>query len=256
MTTYRPVTMAAAAVLALVASLASAQAAEVRLTSTIGVKALVETLAPGYERASGNKLVITWGVANVLKGKLEAGAPFDVAILTGEVVDALVKDGKIATASRVEIARSGVGVGVRQGEVEPDIASVDAFKRALLAAKSVCYSKKGASGLYAASLMDRLGIAAAMRPKTLLAEGGVRAEDFLLDGRCALSIQQVSEIVPVKGVALVGSVPAELQTITAFAAGIAAGARPAAATAADGFIKFLTSPAAAKIITANGMKPG
>jgi molybdate transport system substrate-binding protein len=254
MTAYRPIAIAAAAALALAASLAGAQAAEIRLTSTIGVKAVVETLAPEFERATGNKLAITWGVANVLEGQLAAGAPFDVTILTGTVLDALVKDGKIAAASRTEIARSGVGVGMRAGGAKPDIASVDAFKRAMLAAKSVCYSKEGASGVYAASVMARLGIAAAMRPKTILATGSTHAEDFLLDGKCELSIQQVSEIVPVSGVELVGPLPGGLQTITAFAAGTAANT-PVEAAAED-FIKFLTSPAAAKVIAAKGLKAG
>ncbi len=254
MTRHWPI--AAAAACLLLAPLAGARAAEVELTSTIGVKAVVETLAPEFERASGNKLVIAWGVANVLKGQLEAGAPFDVTILTGPVLDALIKDGKVAAASRTEIARSGAGVGMLKGGAKPDISSVEAFKRAMLAAKSVCYSEKGASGVYAAGVMERLGIAAAMKPKTVLSAGTVRSEDLLLNGQCELSIQQVSEIVPVAGVELVGPMPAELQAITEFAAGIGTNAKAEAVEAAKAFLKFLTSPEATKVIKATGMEPG
>jgi len=253
MARHRAIAAAAAAFL-LLAPHAGARAAEVQLTTTIGVKSVVEALAPEYERASGNKLAITWGLANVLKGQLEAGAAFDVTILTAPALDALIKGGTVAAGSRTVIARSAVGLGVRKGGAKPDIASAEAFKGAMLAAKSVCYSEKGVSGVYAASLMDRLGIAAAMRPKTILATGDVRAEELLLDGKCEFSIQQVSEIAPVAGVELAAPLPAELQMITEFAAGIAAKAR--ATEGAKAFLKFLTSPEAAKAIRAAGMEPG
>jgi len=228
------------------------RAAEIQVTSSVGVQGVLDTLVPGFEQSTGNKLVIDFGLANVLKAKLADGAPFDVAILTGPAIDALITAGKIVPATRTDLAHSGVGVGIRKGAAKPDIGTEDAFKRTMLAAKSVCYSEKGVSGIYAASVMEKLGIAQQMKPKTTLATGSVA--DLVAKGACELGIQQVSEIVPVAALELVGPLPSALQSFTTFTMGIGTGAKdPAAATA---LVKFLTSPPAITVIKANGMDPG
>jgi molybdate transport system substrate-binding protein len=231
---------------------AGVQAGDIHVASSVGVQGVLDSLVPGFEQTSGNKLVIDFGLANLLKEKLAGGAPFDVAILTGPAIDALITAGKIVPATRTDLARSGVGVGIRKGAAKPDIGTEDAFKRTLLAAKSVCYSKEGVSGIYAASVIDKLGIAQPMKPKTTLATGSVA--DLVATGACELGIQQVSEIVPVAGIELVGPLPSALQSFTTFTTGVGTNAQdPAAAKA---LVKFLTSPPATAAIKATGMDPG
>jgi len=142
-----------------------AQAAELRVLSGNGAKAAVRELCTQFERATGNTIKLHFEVNADLKKKIEAGEAFDVAVLNPPVIDALIKDGKLVAGSRADIGRSGLGVAVRKGAPKPDIATAEAFKRTLLAAKAVAYPGKGASGLYFVSLLDRLGIKAEMQGK-------------------------------------------------------------------------------------------
>jgi molybdate transport system substrate-binding protein len=176
-------------------------------------------------------------------------------VLTPGAIDELVKKGKIAAGSRKNIARVGVGVVVKEGAARPDIATVDAFKRALLAAKSVAYidpEAGGSSGIYVADLLVKLGIADQIKPKAVLIHGGAVAE-HIAKGEAELGIHQVSEILPVKGITLVGPLPQEIQNYTTYAAGL--GADSKVADAAKALIGFLSDPKYAPAIRKTGMEP-
>jgi len=230
---------------------AAAYAAEIKVLHTPAFRAVINDLGPQFERSTGHKLVIKVEVSAVLKRQIEAGETFDVAILTRMHIDDLTKQGKIASGTRAHIARSGIGVGARAGASKPDISSVDAFKRMLLNAKSVTYSAEGASGIHFNSLLDRLGIAAEMKPKLKPVATGVTAER-VARGEAEIVVAPIPSIVAVPGVELVGPLPSELQSYIDFTAGVASGAKEA--EAAKALIKFLAAPAAAPVLKAKGME--
>ncbi len=241
---------ALAAALSLAAS--AAPAAELKVLSGNGAHAAVRELCTQFERATGNKIDLHFEVNADLKKKIAAGESFDVAVLNPPVIEALIKDGKIAAGSRVDIGHAGLGAAVRSGAPKPDISSVDAFKRALLAAKSVSYPGKGASGIYFVSLLDRMGIKAAMQSKLrpLSAEDNVEA---VARGEVDMVVVVASHIYDVPGVDPVGLIPAELQTKIGFAAALSAS--PKEPDAAKALIRFLTAPAAAPTLRAKGVEP-
>ena len=144
----------------------AAEAAEVKVLCAAAMRSVMNELGPGFERATGHQLMIQFDVVGALKRQIDAGERFDVAILTTPLIDEVVKNGKIAAGTRADVARSGLGVIVRTGAPKPDISSADAFKRALLNAKSISYAKEGATGIYLESLFERLGITEQMKPKT------------------------------------------------------------------------------------------
>ena len=229
----------------------TANAAEIKVLSGNGGRAAVSELASRFERATGHKVMIRFEVNAALKRKIEAGEPFDVAILNPPVLDELIKQGRIA-GTRADIGSAGLGVAVRAGAAKPDISSVDAFKRALLNAKSVAFPGEGASGIYFTRLLDRLGIAEPMQPKLrpMPAEDTV---EVVARGEADMVVVIASRIVDVPGVDLVGPLPAELQTTIGIAAGVSAAAKePAAAKA---LIEFFTAPAALPVIRAKGLTP-
>jgi molybdate transport system substrate-binding protein len=246
---------------ALLAALALAQsapaaAAELRLYSSVGMRGALEQLVPQFQEASGQTLAITWGTAAMLTKRIAAGEPVDVAVLTRGNIDSLVNAGKIAADSAVTLANSSIAVAVKMGEAKPDIATADLFKQALLNAKSVAYSNPasgGASGVYFAKLLERLGIADDVKPKSKFPPPGGNAASLLISGEAQLAIQQKPELMEVPGVDVVGPLPGELGHVTAFAAGIAADSKNA--DAAKAFIKFLQSPKAAAVLKAKGFDP-
>jgi molybdate transport system substrate-binding protein len=200
----------------------AAQALELKVLSAGAFQSTVAALGPEYEKASGNKLIIAADTVGALVKRVEAGEAFDAIVMTPEAIDALAAKGKIAPFSRTNLARVGVGVMVREGAPKPDIATVDAFKKAVLDAKSVSYidpASGGSSGIYVAKLLQRLGIADQVKPKEKLKQGGYVA-DLISSGQSELGIHQISEIVPAKGVTLVGPLPADIQNYTVYAAGI------------------------------------
>jgi molybdate transport system substrate-binding protein len=245
-----------AGLLGLTVGAAVADAAEIKVLSSVALKAaLDEEFLPQFARSAGNKVTIKYGAAAALKQQIEGGEAFDVAILTPALVDDLIKQGKLEAASRANLARTGVGVAIRKGAAKPDISTVDAFKAALINAKSIASGDPalgGASSVYFANLLQRLGIAEAMKGKIKLTASGESAQPVAA-GEAELGIGQISEIVPVRGAELLGPFPAELQVYTAFTAGVAANAKDAAA--AKSLIKFLTTPAAAQILKARGLEP-
>lgn len=240
-------------VAALLLASSAVRAADLTVLSGNGAKAAVRELCSQFDRASGNTIDLRFAVNADLKTRIEAGESFDVAVLDAPVIDALIEAGKIVAGSRADIGRSGLGVAVKSGAAKPDIGSVDAFKRALLAANSVAYPGKGASGLYFVGLLDRLGIAAEMKPKLrpMAAEDTV---EVVARGEADMVVVVATRIVGVAGVDPVGPIPEELQTKIDFAAGVSATAKEPAA--AEALIRFLTAPAAAETLKAKGVEPG
>ena len=239
---------------ALAASAAVSDAAEVKILTAGAMKAVVLELVPAFEKETGHKAVVDNDTAGGLAKRIEGGETFDLAVITPGVVSELATKGKVVADSRVNVARVGVGVVVKDGTALPDIGTVEAFKRALLAAKSVAYidpASGGSSGIYLASLFDKLGIAAEIKPKAKLKQGGYVAE-LIANGEAELGLHQISEILPVKGVKLVGPLPAEIQNYTTYAAGISTAAKQP--DAARAMIKLLTGSAADAVLKARGME--
>lgn len=240
------------AVAVLLAAISSAQAGELKVLSGNGAKAAVRELCRQFAQASGNKVDIHFEVNADLRKKIERGEVFDVAVLNPPVIDALTNEGKLVAGSRADIGRAGLGVAVRAGAKKPDISSVEAFKRTLLAAKAVAYPGKGASGLYFVSLADRMGIKAEMQGKLkpMAAEDMV---EVVARGDADMVVVVATRITDVAGVDYVGPIPDELQTRIGFAAGLSSSAKELELGRA--LIKFLTAPAAAATLKAKGVDP-
>ena len=231
------------------------QAAEINLLTTGAFKQVVLALVPEFERQTGNKVIVTNDTAGGVKARVQKGEPVDVAVATPAILDELIADGKIQKGSVAKLANVGAGVVVKEGAPKPDIGTVDAFKQALLNAKSVAYidpKSGGSSGIYVDKLLQRLGIADQVRAKAKLKQGGYVA-DLIADGSAELGIHQISEIVPVKGVVLVGPLPKEIQNVTTYAAGV--GANSTNKDAAAALIHTLSGPAAAQVLRSKGMDP-
>jgi molybdate transport system substrate-binding protein len=226
----------------------AAKAAEIKLMCSGAMRPALEELAPQFERASGHKLAITYGSTNVIRERALAGDAGELVIFAGPAVEDVVRQGKLA--AKVDLVRSGVGVGVRAGSPRPDLSSAEAFKRTLLAAKSFARSE-GPSGTYIAGLLERMGIAEQMKGKTVVVRGRL-VGDALVKGEAEIGVQQVSELKSVPGVDVL-PMPAEIQHITIFAAGLTVQARDSEPVQA--LIKFLTSPSAAPVIKAKGLDP-
>lgn len=223
----------------------------IKILSGGAMRVLMVDLVPLFERASGATIEIEFRLTSVLKKEIEEGAAFDIALLPRPELDELVLAGKIAAGSATDVTRSIVGLAVRAGAPKPDIGTVEGFKRTLLAAQSIGYSD-GPSGAYIAGLLERLGVAAAMKPKTRLTSRPVA--EIVASGEAEIGMQQIVAILPVKGAELVGPLPSELQNIIIYAAGLASSARNS--DAARDFIVFMKGHEAQRLIHANGMEPG
>ena len=235
--------------------LASASAAELKVLTAGAFRQVVVALVPAYEKQSGNTVVVENDTAGGLQKKIEGGEAFDVAVITPAVLKELTASGKIAAGSSVNVASVGVGVVVKEGAAKPDISTVEAFKSALLAAKSVAYidpASGGSSGIYIDKLLERLGIADQIRPKAKLKKGG-HVADLIVSGEAELGLHQISEIVPVKGAALVGPLPKEIQNTTTYAAGLSASTQNKAA--AQALMQVFSGAEAAAVLKSKGMEP-
>jgi len=220
--------VACVGILSVLASGGIANAADIKVLSTVGVKSVVEELAPQFERETGHKLTITFGVSNIMKRDIAAGESFDLAIMTAPVADELIKQGKIVAATRKDVARGGIGIAVRAGAPKPDIGSVDALKRTLLEAQSISYSKTK--------------------------YGAANVGDLVAAGEAQLGVQLITELMPVIGIQIVGPLPAQVQSYVVLTAGVGTQARDPAA--AEAFLRFLSAPAAAPVIREKGLEPG
>jgi molybdate transport system substrate-binding protein len=231
----------------------SARAAEITVLASAAVKEAYNELVPGFERSTEHKVATTWaGTVDMLK-RLQGGEVFDIVIMAGPAIDDFIKQGKIVPGSRVDLAKSGVGVAVKTGAAKPDISSGDAVKRAMLAAKSIAYST-GPSGVYMAALFQRMGIADEIKGKVKITPPGVPVGELIARGEAEIGFQQVSELLPVAGIDMIGPLPPDVQQITVFAGGIHTGATHA--DAAKALLQFLSAPAAAPVLKKKGLEPG
>jgi molybdate transport system substrate-binding protein len=232
-----------------------AQAAEVKVLTSVALTSALDEIAPKFEQATGNKLKIGYSLIADIKKRILEGETADVIILSRPAMDDLAKQDKFAPGSIANIAGTPVAVAARAGAPKPDISSVDALKRTLLAAKSIVYAdpaKGGASGVYFAHVVDRLGIAEQLKSKTILVPGA-QAADVVAKGEAEIGVGQASEIVPVTGAQLVGPLPGEFASMTVFTAGI--GASSTVPEAAKSLIQFLAGPAAKQVFSAKGFQP-
>jgi molybdate transport system substrate-binding protein len=224
-----------------------------KVLCTNALKTVVSALAPEFERARGSKLDLIWGSTQMLVDRIGAGEGGDLAILSEEAIDDLIRQGSLAPGSRTDLGRSFIGIAVRQGATKPDIGTVDAFTAALLAAPSITYSKTGISGIYFRGLLERLGLADAMRAKTVLPAPGLSVGEALATGEAAIGVQQISELMPVPGLEIVGPLPPPLQKVSVLSAGLFAHAADAAGARA--LAEALTAPAARVVYQRNGLEP-
>ena len=234
------------------ASVATAQTGAVRVIASNGVKAVIEELQPQCERALGRSLSIQWGSTTGLKQKIEAGEPFDLAVLTTEAIDALIQSGKVSASTRADIARCGVGVGIRSGAPKPDISTPEAMKKTLLNAKSITYAQDGASRVFVEKMEQTLGIAEQAKGKTILTTGSGPATANVAERKAEMVLTLASEILPVHGIDLIGPLPGPLQGYVSFAAGTSSKAQNA--EVAKAVIQFLKSAAAGPVYKAKGME--
>ena len=241
--------LSAAAVL--LAASAAASAEEILVLSSVGIKAVVDELAPNFEKASTNDVTPTFGLAGALKTRIEGGERFDVAILTPALLDELIAKGLVAADSRTVVARVGLGLMIKAGAPKPQVGSVDEFKRTLLAARSVTYASSGASGVAFLKILDELGIAAEVKAKATPAASGEEVNANVLGGASDLAVLPISEILPVAGAELGALFPDPVQTYVLMAAGVS--------TAAPGraprdFVAFLAAPNNDGVVRAKGME--
>ncbi len=209
-------------------------------------------LVPQFERTTGHKVVTIWIPSVQMMSRLKGGETVDLVIMSAASIDELIKLGRIAAGSRVDLAKSGVGVAVRAGAPKPDISSAETLKRALLAAKSIAYST-GPSGIYLAGLFQRMGIADELKARIKQVQGEP-AGTVGARGEAEIGFQQMSELLPVAGIDLLGPLPADIQQITIFSSGLHVGAREP--DAARALVSYFTSPAAVPVIRKKGMEPG
>ena len=234
-----------------------ALAEEVSVVSSGGFAAAYRVLIPGWEQATGNSVSTGWGpsmgnTVDAVPARLARGEPVDVLIMVGYALEDLVRQGVVAPGSRVDLARSGIGVVVRAGARHPDVSTTAALRQALLDAKSVAYSDS-ASGVYIQNEMfKRLGIAEQMSGKARMIPAEPVGE-VVARGDAEIGFQQMSELKPIRGIDLVGPLPPEMQQVTVFSAGVLA--RSVQADAARALIAYLAGPGAAAAITESGMEP-
>lgn len=248
--------MGFAAIVVLAQSVA-AEAAEIKVLSANGMREVMEDLGPKFERATGHRLVVAFATLGVIVQRIQSGEAADVITIPRQGVDRLVKDDKANAGTVAVLARAGIGLVVRKGAPKPDISTPEALKRALLAAKSITYldpAAGGTSGVHFANVLDRLGIAAEMKPKTVLHANARAAGVLVTNGEAEIGINLIQELIPLPGIDLVGPLPGDLQNTLVFAAVVMTGAKDAAA--AKALIDFLRAPEAAAVIRAKGMEPG
>jgi molybdate transport system substrate-binding protein len=228
------------------------QAHEIKIIASGGLKAACLELFPAFERATQHRVAAVWaGSVDIMK-RMQAGETFDLVVMPGTAIDELIKLGKVVASSRVDLAKSGIGVAVRAGAPRPDVGSASALKQALLAASSIAYSTS-ASGTYLAGLFQRMGIADALKPKIRQSPPGVPVGELIARGEVEIGFQQVSELLPIAGIDYLGPLSADIQHFTTFSGGLDIGAKEP--QAAKELIEFIKAPAATPVIRKSGMQP-
>jgi molybdate transport system substrate-binding protein len=224
----------------------------VRVLSTLALKGAVHSLARQYEAAAGVQIDADFAPTLALLDRLRGGEGADVVILTREGLDDMAREGRVVAASCVDLARSYVGIAVKAGAAHPDIATEPALRAALLAARSVAYSRIGASGILFAQLIERLGVASEINARATIIPQGFTAER-LVSGEADLAIQQISELKQVRGIEVVGPIPRELQTPAVFSAGRMAASSKAELS--DRLLRFLASSEVVPVLRESGLEP-
>jgi len=243
--------IAAAAALLLLQGIA--EAAEIRLFASGALKEAYLELIPAFEKASGHKVRLEWSSTTEIRKRVSAGEIHDLVILGDSGTEALIRDGKLVGTTRVVFAKSGISIAVRAGAPRPDIGSADALRKALLAAKSVGYSE-GASGTYLVGMFQKLGVYDQVKAKAVIAGANIPVGGKVASGEAEIGFHQLSELLPVKGIDIIGPLPGELQYLTVFS-----GAIHSAATnrdAARALATFLTAPAVRQALKKHGLEPG
>ena len=230
----------------------AAQAAEIRVVTSPGLSAVFKELGPQFERATGHKLAFQYGLEAAQKQHIDTGE-FDLAIVPAHVLDVAIKDGKIAAETRTPVAIAGLSVGVRAGAAKPDVGSVDAFKRAMVAVKSVAYAANESTGRQIAKDFETLGIAEIMKAKTKPQKTVTQVWQAVASGEAELGFSFTSNLLSAPGVELAGRFPSELQYSVALVGGVGTTAHEAAP--AKAFIKYLLAPEAASVFEAKGLEP-
>jgi molybdate transport system substrate-binding protein len=230
-----------------------ARAAEIKLLSAVALHPAIDVLIPDFEKSSGHKVTVAYGNAGAILDRFQKGEAADLMINAAPLMDQLRAQGKVVAGDRIIIAKVGVSAFVRKGAPKPDISSADAFKRSMLAARSITYPDPaggGASGIYLAGLLDRLGIAGEMKPKTKLSPAGAVLYASVANGEVEIGFNQISEVLAQPSVEFVGPLPSEIQNYTEFVPGIVTGSSQA--DAAKALVTFLSSPAAQPVFKAKG----
>ena len=221
----------------------------IKVLSTIGMRTVLEEVTPAFERANGVTVTRVYDSSIALMKRIDAGETGDAAVFTAAAIDELIAQGKIA--DRTDLTRSFVGIAVRKGAPRPDISTPDAFKKTMLAAKSIARSETGASGLYFAGLIERLGLASVLNPKIIVQDGIVGR--IAARGEAEIAVQQISELMQADGIDIVGPLPDELQSITVFSGGVFKGS--SVADLARAYVAHLAAPDFVAVIRLKGMEP-
>jgi len=229
-----------------------ANAAEIQVISTRATEEVYGELVPQFEKASGHKVTTTFTGTLDLQKRIAAGERYDVIIIVDSAIDDFIKSGKVVPGSRVDIAKPSIGVGIRAGLPKPDISSVEALRKALLAAKSIGYST-GPSGDYLVGMLQKMAIADAVKAKLKQVPSGLLVGSIIATGEAEIGFQQANELSHFPGVDYLGLLPAEVQDITRRSGGIMVGAKEP--DAAEALLKFISGPAAAAVIRKHGLDP-
>ncbi len=247
-------TRIALAVAALLATATFASADELRIFSTTGVQNGLEPLLPQLEKATGMKVNVTWNTAAQLVKRIQAGEHADVYIMTHQSYEVLAKENQIMANTGSTFASSGIGIAVKKGAAKPDISTPEKFKQALLNAKAIAYSNPaggGASGVYLAKLIERMGIGDQIKDKTKFPPVGGSAAKLVVDGEADIALQQMPEVMIIPGVDIVGALPGDYNNVTVYTAGAAIDTKHA--EAAKAAVKFLTAPSTQGAFKAKGI---
>ena len=223
-----------------------------KIFSTLAVKGVLDELVPRYEREHACRIELVYDPTVLVLRRLQSGETADLALLTSEGIEALTAAGTLQSGSRRDLARSQIGLAIRPGAPKPDISTVDAVRRALLATPSIVYSRTGASGLFFTGLIDKLGITDAINAKAIITAGGFTAE-VVAAGRAEMAVQQLSELMVIPGVDIVGALPQEIQENLLFAGGIFAGTVNAAE--ASKLLAYLARSDFAEVYRGKGLLP-
>jgi molybdate transport system substrate-binding protein len=225
--------------------------AEIKVLSSIATKEAYLELVPQFESATGHRVATTWAGTTAIMQRMAAGERYDLIVISSTELDELIRQGKIVSGNRVDLAKSGIGIAVRAGAPRPDVRSSAALKQALLAAKTVGYTS-GPSGVYMAGLIEKMGIAAEVNPKHRGVPSGGTIGTIVASGGAEIGFQQVSELVHIAGIDYIGPLPPDIQCVTVFSCGLQSGASQP--DAANALMAFLTTPAAKNVMTKHGLE--